>query len=603
MRTGRGSGRRAQASVLLGVLTFSGILFSGCTPAEDPFSNVLRVALHEDAKTLDPANAYDQISLEILPSIEETLLQYRYLEDTLVLEPLLAESLPEFSKDGKTVTIRIKKGLQFQDDPCFKANGGKGRELKATDFIFQFKRLALPAIHSQGAWIFEDKVVGFREFETKLKSAKSAELKSVFEEPVEGFAALDDYTIRIRLLKPDPILSAVLAMNFTSPVPRESVEVYADQDGNLRDHPVGTGPFVLRSWEVGQRVVLEKNPNHHETYPVSASEGLKAQGFLKDAGKPIPFLDGISFEIIKEESSRMTKFEKGEVDTLELGKEAYRSWMVEGARLREDLERKGVRLGVENSLVTRYVSFNVKDKLLQNKALRQAISSAIDRETWIREFDPYRGAPQDQVSPPGLVDRLEKSSLKYGYNLARARELLAKAGYPEGKGLPVIHFDFRGNDSTFRKMGEMFVQQLGAIGIRINPILNSFPGYLEKTRLGETQISFGGWIYDYPDVENGYQLLYGPNRSPGPNDSNWENPRFDMIYRRIADLPAGAPGRRALVKEAEDLIQEEVPWAFGYYQKACRLAQARVQYFRVAEGIQNKYKYLRLGESSRGQSR
>ncbi len=133
---------------------------AACTKKSEVQTNVMKIALKDDVKTLDPANAYDSVSWEVLPNIVDTLLQYKYLEDQAILEPLLAEAMPTYSKDGKTVTIKIKKGILYADDAAFKATAGKGRELKAQDFIFEFKRLGIQALQSQGSWIFEGKVAG-----------------------------------------------------------------------------------------------------------------------------------------------------------------------------------------------------------------------------------------------------------------------------------------------------------------------------------------------------------------------------------------------------------------------------------------------------------
>lgn len=577
-------------------LTMLGLgLVTGCSKKEEVQGKILKIALKDDVKTLDPANMYDSVGGEVLPQIMETLLQYKYLEDQLVLEPLLAEAMPVVSKDSLTVTIKIKKGIFYADDACFKANGGKGRELKAQDFVFAFKRLAIPALQSNGSWIFEGKVVGFTDFQKKLAGAKDDEFKKIFDEGVAGLVAKDDYTLELKLTQPYPILNYILAMNFTSPVAPEAAEAYADKDGNLRDHPVGTGPFVLKSWETSQRVILVKNPNYKGTYPSeSGSAILKSAGFLADAAKPLPFIDGIRFEIIKEDQPRLLRFEKGEIDSFELTKDSFRSSMVDAEKVRDDLAQKGVSAEREDSLVMYYVGFNMKDKLLQNKLLRQAMSAAIDRSKWIDTFEKFTGVKQDQVAPPGLLDRVPGGKIKYDFDIAKAKELLAKAGYPEGKGLPAINFDFRGAETRYRQLGEFFVQQLGAIGIQVNVVLNTFPAYLEKAKQGNLQIFLGGWNLDYPDVENGYQLLYGPNKAPGPNDTNWENPIYDALYKKMALMPAGKPGRKDIVQKMEDLIQEEVPWAYGYFRKTYKLKQANVKNFRVAETIQNRYKYMRL---------
>ena len=571
------------------------LVWSGCTKKNENSGNTLRIALKDDVKTLDPANEYDSVGAEVLPEIMDTLLQYKYLEDNLVLEPRLADGMPEVSKDGLTVTVKIKKGIMYADDSAFKANGGKGRELKAQDFIFEFKRLALPAIQSQGSWIFEGKVKGFSEFEKKLQAAKPEEFKKVFDEPIEGFTAKDDYTLVFSLTQPYPILNYILGMTFTSPVPFEAADAYADKDGNLRDHPIGTGPFMLKSWETNQKIILVKNPNFKEAYPsASGSERLKNAGFLKDAGKMMPFIDGIRFDIVKEDQPKLLKFEKGDIDSFELTKDSFRASMNDGTHVRDDLAKVGVTAEVEDSMVMYWIEFNIKDKTMENKYLRQAISSAIDREKWIDTFVKYMGTKQTEISPPGVLDRTESKEIKFDYNVEKAKALLAKAGYPEGKGLPVLNFDFRGAETRYRQMGEFFVQQLGAIGIKVNPILNTFPAYLEKAKQGNLQVSLGGWTFDYPDAENGYQLLFGPNFSPGPNSANYSNPQYDAIYKKIAGMPAGSAGRKALVKAAEDILQEDAPWAYGYFQKLYRLKQPWVKNFRVAETIQNKYKYMRI---------
>ena len=589
--------RSALFRYLLSLTVLSLLSISACTKKDTRNENVLKIAVKDDVKTLDPANAYDSVSLDILPSIQETLLQYQYLGDQMVLEPLLADGMPEYSKDGLTVTVKLKKGIFFTDDSAFKATAGKGRELKASDFIYEFKRLAIPAIQSQGSWIFENKIVGYTDFEKKLQAAKGDDFKKAFNEAIPGFTAKDDYTLEFKLTQAYPTLNYILAMSFTAPVAAEVADAYSDKEGNLRDHPVGTGPFVLKSWETNQRVTLARNPNYKGTYPASGSEKLKAAGLLADAGKALPFVDGITFEIIKEEQPRLLKFEKGDLDNFELTKDSFRAAMIDADHVREDLAKQGVQVGSEDSLVMYYVTFNMKDKLLgSNKYLRQAISASIDRGKWIDTFDKFKGVKQTEVSPPGLSDRVVNAKMKYDFDLQKAKELLAKAGYPDGKGLPTLNFDFRGADTKNRQMGEFFVQQLGAVGIKINPVLNTFPAYLEKAKQGNLQIAMGGWNFDYPDVENGYQLLYGPNKSPGPNDSNWENSQFDSLYKKLAILPAGAKGRRDLVKQADDLVQEESPWAFGYFMKTYRLSQARVKNYRVAEVIQNKYKYIRLDQ-------
>src|SRR4051794_13875631 len=152
----------------------------GCTKKEDESKlTVFHGFEKDDVKTWDPANAYDAVSSDLVPSIYETLYQYSYLKKTYKNEPLLATEMPHYSKDRLTVTIPIKQGVRFQDDPCFKATHGKGRELKAQDFIYGMKRLALPSLQSVGWWVLDGKLVGINEFHDRLLKATPENLSQV----------------------------------------------------------------------------------------------------------------------------------------------------------------------------------------------------------------------------------------------------------------------------------------------------------------------------------------------------------------------------------------------------------------------------------------
>jgi oligopeptide transport system substrate-binding protein len=229
--------------------------------------------------------------------------------------------MPKFSADHKTVTIRLRHDVKFQDDPAFKETQGKGRNLKAQDFIYEIKRLAIPGIDSQGFWIFDNKMVGFNAFHDKLgKAANQEEIKKILQtEPIEGAQALDDYTLQFKFVKPYPQLMQVLAMSFTSPVPHEAIDAYQDEKGNLTDHAIGTGPFILKKWERTKEIVLEKNPTFHtDFYPTDGTPEFRAKGYLADAGKTRPFLDRIVVKIVTEQQPQWLSFMKGTQDIIVL---------------------------------------------------------------------------------------------------------------------------------------------------------------------------------------------------------------------------------------------------------------------------------------------
>ena len=580
------------------VVAFSG---ASCTKKDtDGSLKVYHVSYphKDDVKTWDPANAYDSISLDVVPSIYETLYQYSYLRDTYTVEPLLAADMPRYSADRLTLTIPIKHGVMFQDDPCFP--NGKGRELKAQDFVYEIKRLALPSLQSQGYWVVDGKLKGINDFHDKLLKAAKSDLPKVMNEDVEGIRALDDYTLQMKLIKPYPQLMYVMVMSFTSPVAHEQVEKYGDENGNLQDHPVGTGPFVLTEWDHGRKIILDRNPTHRaEFYPTDGSPSLRDQNMLVDAGKPMPFVDRIVVDVIKEEQPMWLSFLNGKDDTTLVAKDEFPKAIVNQVNLAPELASKGIRLNIESGVQFYYISFNMKDKLIGgNKFLRQALSSAIDRTDWINVFTNGTGKKAVSALPPGIPDRPKTDKIKYDFNLAEAKALLKKAGYPDGNGLPTINFDLRGADSTSRQIGDFFTRQWAAIGVKVNVILNTFPAYLQKAKDGNLQVSYGGWSMDYPDGENVYQLVYGPNKAPGPNDSNYDNPVMNKLYEQMAIMESG-PKRAAIVQTMDDLLQEDCPWAMGFYNTNYYVTQPWVQNFRSNDIILNKYKYVRIDKEAK----
>ena len=586
---------KSRSPSLLGLLSCV-LLLTNCSHKEnDTHLQIFHGTLSDDIKTWDPANAYDGISLAVVPNIYQTLYEYDYLSRDYRLIPLLAADVPKVSKDQLTYTIRLKPGVFFQDDPCFISSQGKGRELVAEDFIYGWKRLADSALQSQGWWIFDGKIAGINTFRDRLKQATNTEqVHNTYKEVIEGVRALDQHTLQIRLTRPYPQLLSVLAMTFTAPIAEESVRAYGDSHGSLLDHAIGTGPFILKNWERNRRIVLERSPHYHtDFYPTQGDSVFKVNGLLKDTGKTLPFLDRVEFEVIRESQPRWLNFLKGSRDVLQLSKDHFQQAISARTNLSTELASKGLRLHIESGIVFRYVSFNVKDPLLSNKFLRQALASAINREDLIETFTNGTGQKMSSALPPGVPDRPIDARLKYDYNLDRAKELLAKAGYPAGKGLPLLTLDLRGGDSTNRQMGEFYQRQWSAIGVQVHVITNTFPLYLEKQSKGQFQIADGAWAMDYPDPENVYQLLYGPNDAPGPNETHFNHPEMNRLYQEMAKLSAGTK-RADLIRRMDEIVQEESPWAMLYYQSTYMLSQPWLFNYRARELATQKLKYLRI---------
>lgn len=587
----------AGAVVAVAALTAS-LVLGGCTSEKEgrPGEMSMQLVLSEDIKSLDPAVAYDSVSWTIVPAIYETLYQYAYLSDPYELEPLLAADMPKFSKDGLTVTVPIRKDVNFADDAAFPE--GKGRALRAQDFVFGWKRLALNSIKSPGYWIFEGKIKGMDEFKKTLNDLpKDKRMEYLKTAEIEGLKALDDHTLQIQLTKKYPQLLYVMAMPFTSPVAVEASDKHADDSGAIRDKPVGTGPYKLESWSGSHRLVLVRNPTFHpDFYPKTGAEKFKNQGLLADAGKPLPFVDRITYTIIKEDQPAWLKFMNQEIDVMGIPKDNFASAMSSNLDLSPDMKKKGIKLSIDSGNTFFYVEFNMKDEVVgKSKYLRQALSSAIDREKYIELFMNNRGSKMDSAVPPGIPGRPEKARIKYDYDVEKAKELLAKAGYPGGKGLPPLKMDMRGSDSVTRQMGEFFASQFKAIGVDLKVIYNTFPAFLEKMKQGNLQVFMGGWGLDYPDAENVFQLLYGPNSAPGPNGANFNHPRMNKLYERMAVM-LPSKERDQLIAEMDELMQEEAPWAPLYYRSTYRLYQPWVENARGTDLINGTQKYIRINQ-------
>jgi len=570
---------------------------------EDDGARSVLSTYHTDAvKSLDPATAYDGISLDVVPSIFESLYQLEYLSSTHRIIPLLAADFPKISPDGLTLTIPIRRGVRFADDPCFKDTGGKGREVTAHDFAYSMKRLALPALASDGFWLFEGRIAGLAEFHAKLKGLSRKKLLNALREDVlEGFRARDPHTLVIRLKKPDSRLLSLLTLSFLSAVPHEAITAYGEDDGRWLEHPVGSGPYLVSRIEKGRLLVLDRNPDYHpDFYPTEADPEFRTPEMLSDSGKPLPFLDRIRIEVLPESEFAWQRFQKGRLDRAALTSQLAPEVLLPSGKLRNSHAAKGYQVSSGWSSRFFYIDINLKDPLLgSNKALRQALSHAIDRSELIATWTGGRALKMENALPPGLPDRPAKTALAHDIDLEKARALLAAAGYPGGLGLPVLTLDLRGADSGSLKAGEVLSRQLGAVGIKLNVQSNTLPAFLEKTAQRKTQLALSAWGLDYPDGENVFQLLVAK-----PGNPVWDKPltpEYEKIYQEFARMPSGSK-RMELATRLDAIIQDETPWIYLFVQGSDEIRQSWVGNLRTSELITNRYKYLRVHQELKKKS-
>lgn len=549
---------------------------------------ILRVAVTSEIPTLDPVTAYDTVSSSAIYQVYETLYQYHYLKRPYTLEPLLAAEMPKIEGNGKRYIIKIKSGVRYHDDPAFK---GQPRYVEAEDFITQLKRVAFIPSHSTGWGLFEGRIKGIDEF----RKAVGEDFGKFKIMKIEGVKALDKQTLQIDLAAPYPQMLYAFAMTFTSPMPIEVVEFY---NNKLYDHVVGTGPFVFQEWKKDSYLKLKRNAFYREEFYPSQGDRQANEGeMLNYAGKRLPFLSGIEFQFYKNPEERWPLFMEKKLDFLPLPKTNFAQAIDSSGQLSQQYQKKNIRLLVSPAQTYWWISFNMKDPLFgKNKNLRLAIAHAIDFDRFVQVFTNNVGQRANSIFPPGIPGYTPTARLPYRYDLNKAKEYLRLAGFPDGKGLPTINFDESGAGNTEREQAEFIKAELAKVGIKINPVLNLFPVFLEKGKKGELQLFQDGWSLDYPDAENCLQLLYGKNHAPGPNTSAYANPEVDRLIERIKLLNDG-PEKAELMTQIEKLVNADIPWVMIYYSRNYTLVHDYVKNFRYSDLIFNYYKYIDLNSN------
>lgn len=564
------------------LLILSLVVFASCTKNKDR-TDTISISLQQEIATLDPSNCYDTVCWVPVSHVYETLYEFEYLKRPYSIRPLLAESMPSVSRDRLTYTFKIKKGIKYHDTDLLP----KGREVKAQDFVNQIKRLAFQGSSSQGWFLFDGKVKGFNEW----RNAVGTDLNKFFSMDVPGVRASDDNTLVIELIKPYPQLLWAMTINFTSPIPEEAIRKL-NNDFSLK--AVGTGPYVIVSYNPNQEVTLKKNANYiTSVYPGEGDRYAHENGLLNDAGKKLPFVENIKLHVIKESQTDWLNFMSKKTDMINLVKDHYDLALDSAGKLKEEIVKEKIKYQVSPTLIYWWINFNMKDPLFgKNLNLRKAIAHGVNTEEYIEMFTRSVGQKANSIYPPGIPGYSPSSELPYKYDLTLAKKYLADAGFPGGKGLPEITYDVRGTDTRKRQMGEFVQKELAKLGIKINVRLNTFPVFLEKSRRGELQFWQGGWVLDYPDAENVLQLLYSGNIG-GSNSSVYTNAEYDRLFEELKLLEDGAQ-KFSLMSKMEKIVNADLPWIMQYYSRNYILYHDHLENFRYSDIIYNNLKYLKL---------
>lgn len=528
------------------------VLLFSCTGKKE--DGVLTLGIIKGVSSLDPAKAFDGKSLKLIGQSYEPLYQYHYQIRPFKIIPLLADGMPEWNGDGTVLTIKIKKGVRYHDHPVFK---GKPRYVKALDFINQLERI-------------------------KLGPGKS------YFNVIKKVKILDDHTLRFDLKKKMPNFSYYLTMNFLVPLPLEVIE-----NVDLEKEVVGTGPFYFSEINKGVRFVLKKFKYFRkELYPERGDRFANMNKLLTSANKPLPFLNKIVFLGFDNGDQIWKKFIAGELDVVEdIPFDRIDSILKKDGSLVDELEQKGLRLKRYSVLINRWLGMNMRDPLLgKNKNLRMAIAHAIDITAYNKLVRRNSSLQANSILTPGIGGYNPSHQLPYEYNIKKAKEFLAKAGYPGGRGLPSFTYYTRNKIKTGLMEGKFFKEQLASIGIKLSIYPLDFSEFLQKGRNGELQLWTDNWIYDFPEASNIFQLLSSKN-TPGINKSGMKNREYDQKFSELEGMQDGREKNKK-IRELELIFDHEVPWIMLSYERSLVLLTKDIKNYRKSGVIRNYFKYL-----------
>ena len=487
--------------------------------------------------TLDPAFAKSQATMWPAHQLFNTLVE---IDDSLHIVPSLATGW-EISDDRTVYTFHLRKDVFFHDDPAFP--GGKGRKMKAEDIVYSLSRIMDKKVASPGAWIFSRKT-----------------------DTIQPFLAVNDSTFRLTLLRPyNPILG-ILSMQYCSIVPKEVVEHYGN---DFRRHPVGTGPFRMVAWEEGQALVLKRNEKYFEKDSV---------------GNPLPYLDGVKVTFYDSKATEFLLFRQKELDFINDIEASFKDEVLtKSGTLHKEWEGK-IRLIASPYLNIEYLGIlmDTTNPLLagsplRTKKIRQAINYGFDRRKMTLYLRNSLGTPAESGFVPLGLPSFDSVAVKgYHFDPAKTKLLLAEAGFPGGKGLPVIKLL---TIAIYADMANFIAKQLEESGIPVQVEVVQKSLLLDMTSGSRAAFFRGSWIADYPDAENYLSVFYSKNPAP-PNYTRYHNSAFDLLFEKaIAETNDSA--RYELYRQADQLMINDAPVVPLWYDKAVRLVQTRVGGFRA----------------------
>jgi len=518
------------------------------------YGGYVRISESEPYQSLYPISIVDATSSLLATQIYEGLVKFNTA--TLKIEPAIAEKW-EVTPDGKKYTFHLRKGVYFQDDECFA--GGKGREVKASDFKYSFDLLCTKnADNMNFGSTFKDRVLSA----TNFYEGKGS---------LDGVKALDDYTLEITLEHPSPVFIQILAEPACVVVSKEAVDRYGK---NLKT--AGAGAFMYDvAHSSKDKMVLKRNDNYY------GGDSL---------GNNLPFLDSVLVLFIPTKEQELALFKEGKLDMITSLPSQSIKEMVETQI--KDFQSKPPKYLLDNSaeMITQYYTFNVSRPPFDNADVRRAFNMAINRKKIVEEIlnNQAFGPGINGITPPTFLrDGYDISKIQgYDYNPEIAKKLLAKAGYPNGRAFPPVKIILNSGGAKHSNIVvEVQKQLLENLNVNVDFDVVPMSQKLEQSQMGQMDIVRDAWIADYPSPESFLSIFYGanvpsdPNQKSYPNTARYKNPQFDKYFVMGRDAISKDSSMVYFMK-AEQILMNDAPIIVLWYDGNYRLTQY---------GIKNAY--------------
>lgn len=534
---------------------FLGFVCFGCRDAErsrPADANTFRYNEPDGIASLDPALASYKAAIWAGSQIFNGLVE---LDSNGAIVPCLARSWT-VDQTGMVWTFTLRTDVYFHNDPCFGSK--QTRRLTAEDVRYSIERICHASTKTTGLWVFRTRIEGADVFHEASKTDSSVRLR--------GLEVLNDSTIRIKLSSPFAPFLALLTIPYAWIVPREAVETYG---ANFGRHPVGTGPFVCSSWQADVALTLSRWSRYFK---------------VDSAGRRLPYLASVRITFLRDRRNEFLEFTRGEYDMVSSIDGALSPALFEAdGRLRSPYDRFQMFRAAAHSveyygmLLDTTTPVGAASPLARHRALRQALNYAVDRHRLVTYVLRGRAIPATHGVIPPTMAGFSDTVVGYSYNPAKARQLLARAGFPHGKGLPPLLLQL-GNSDISAAVAEAVQSMWKEIGVTVTLRQVDFPQHLSMVRAGDLPMWRTSWIGDYPDPENFLALFVTANRAPkGPNTTHIRVPRLDSIYAASLDPRRSFTERSLLYHRMEQHILEEAPWVFLYHDVLLRLVQPSVR--------------------------